>query len=69
MATVRRLALAPWTEERIVPRYYMHLVDGHDVLLDLDGVELAADKVADCALDQARDCMAGDVHDGRLDLR
>ena len=51
-----------------MPKYFMHLVDGTDVLLDPDGVELAADKVAPYSLLQARDCMAGDVRDGRLDL-
>jgi hypothetical protein len=51
-----------------MPRFFMHLVDGSDVLLDPDGVDLAAEAVARCALVQARDCMAGDVKDGRLDL-
>ena len=51
-----------------MPKYFMHLVDGTDVLLDPDGVELAADKDAPYSLLQARDCMAGDVRDGRLDL-
>jgi hypothetical protein len=51
-----------------MPRYYMHLVDGSDELLDEDGVELPIDAVAESALLQARDCMAGDVKSGLLDL-
>ena len=47
----------------------MHLVDGTDVLLDPDGTEMAAEKVASATLTSARDCMAGDVRNGRLDLR
>ena len=51
-----------------MPRYFMHLIDGTDVLLDPDGVEMAIEAVTGTALAQARDCMAGDVKDGRLDL-
>ena len=51
-----------------MPKYFMHLVDGTDVLLDPDGIDLLAEKVAPFALLQARDCMAGDVKEGRLDL-
>ena len=47
----------------------MHLMDGTDVLLDPDGTELAAGAVEPAALRAARDCMAGDVKGGRLDLR
>ena len=52
-----------------MPRYFMHLVDGVDVLIDPDGTELAFEAVAAKALAAARDCMAGDVHQGVLDLR
>ena len=52
-----------------MPKYYMHLVDSVDVLLDPDGVELAPEKVSPAALRAARDCMAGDVQNGQLDLR
>ena len=50
-------------------RYFMHLIDSTDMLLDPDGLELPAEAVACTALRAARDCMAGDVHNGRLDLR
>ena len=49
-------------------RYYFHLVDSIDLTLDPDGIEMTADAVAGVALVQARDCMAGDVKNGRLDL-
>ena len=52
-----------------MPHYFMHLIDGIDRLLDPDGVEMPAHGVGSAALRAARDCMAGDVHDGRLDLR
>ena len=51
-----------------MPRFFMHLVDGTDVLLDRDGTEMAAESVAPATL-AARDCMEGDVRNGRLDLR
>lgn len=51
-----------------MPRYYTHLVDGTDVLLDPDGVERPADTLVAATLAQALDCMAGDVHQGYLDL-
>ena len=50
-------------------RYFLHLIDGTDMLLDPDGVELPADGVARAALNAARDCMCGDVRHGTLDLR
>lgn len=52
-----------------MPRFFMHLVDHLDVLLDPEGLELPAAAIAATALFQARDCMAGDVLAGRLDLR
>lgn len=52
-----------------MPRYFMHLMDDTEVMLDPDGIEMAADAVERAALTAARDCMAGDVRDGRLDLR
>lgn len=51
-----------------MPRYYMHLIDSTDEVLDPDGVEMAPDDVARKALRAARDCMAGDVLQGRLKL-
>jgi hypothetical protein len=56
-------------EEPLVPRYFMHLVDSTDVLRDPDGVVIPAELVERVALRAARDCMAGDVKHGRLDLR
>lgn len=46
----------------------MHLVDGEDILLDPEGLTMAADAVPASALAQARDCIAGDVRDGRINL-
>jgi hypothetical protein len=40
-----------------------------DVLLDLDGSELPTEGVAQKALASARDCIAGELHDGRVDFR
>ena len=51
-----------------MPRYFMHLVDSTDVTLDPDGVEMPPEAVAGAALLAARDCMAGDVKNGRLDF-
>ena len=52
-----------------MPRYFMHLVDSIDVLLDPDGIEIPKDAVAEKALASARDCIAGDVREGCVDLR
>ena len=48
--------------------FFFHLKDGVDILLDPDGVEIPAQAVAASALAQARDCIAGDVQRGLLDL-
>ena len=50
-------------------RYFFHLRDGTDEILDREGVVLLADAVADAAVLAARDCMAADVKRGKLDLR
>ena len=47
----------------------MHLVDSVNVLLDPDGVELPSDGIQQKALASARNCIAGDVREGRVDLR
>ena len=52
-----------------MPRYYFHLIDSTDCLLDPDGLEIRTEDVAKKTLECARDCLAGDVKDGRLDLR
>lgn len=51
-----------------VARYYFHLRDGEDHLIDAEGIELFADAVSGVALVQARDCMAGDIKTGLLKL-
>lgn len=53
-----------------MPRFFLHLRDGTDVALDDEGSEhfdLDALKVA--MLTEARDCIAGDVKKGIIDLR
>jgi len=52
-----------------VPRYFMHLIDRTEVLLDPEGLEMPAEAVKRAALTAARDCMCGDVRNGELDLR
>ena len=52
-----------------MPRYFMHLVDGVDVLLDPDGIEIPNGAIVQKALASARDCIAGDVREGCVDLR
>jgi hypothetical protein len=51
-----------------MPRYFLHLIDGTNMLLDPDGVLMPPEMVERVALRAARDCIAGDVHHGRLDL-
>jgi hypothetical protein len=51
-----------------MPRYFMHLRDGTDEILDPEGVELSAEAVAPAALAAARDCIAGDVRRGVVEL-
>jgi hypothetical protein len=46
----------------------MHLVDGSDMLLDPEGSEMHCVDVPSKAMLAARDCMANDVKDGRLNL-
>jgi len=51
-----------------MPKYFFHLRDGADLLLDPDGVEMPQESVAGAALREARDCIAGDVRHGRINL-
>ena len=51
-----------------MPRFFMHLVDDVDILLDAEGLELPFEALQGRALASARDCIAGDVQEGRLDL-
>ncbi|MDY6922527.1 MAG: hypothetical protein SWI22_01040 [Pseudomonadota bacterium] len=52
-----------------MPRYFIHLVDGEDLTLDPDGVELGLEAIGPYTLLNARDCIAGDVRNGLVDLR
>lgn len=52
-----------------VPHYRLHLRDGVDELLDPDGVYISADAVPGFALRAARDCIAGDVMNGRIEFK
>ena len=52
-----------------MPRYFLHLRDGSDELLDPEGLILPEEAVEGAALLAARDCMAADVRQGLLDLK
>lgn len=52
-----------------MPRYFLHLKDSIEVVLDPEGVEMRVEAIPGVALAAARDCMSGDVKAGRLDLR
>jgi hypothetical protein len=50
-------------------RYYMHICNGSGFVVDEEGRELADDATARLeAVAAARDVMAGDLREGRLDL-
>jgi hypothetical protein len=49
-------------------RFFFHLVDGEDVLLDPEGVEIARDDIAASALRQARSLISSDARDGEIQL-
>lgn len=51
-----------------MPLFFFHLRDGVDQVIDPDGMNLPFEKIESVALLQARDCMAGDVKSGCLDL-
>ena len=53
-----------------MPRFFMHLRDGTDEMLDPEGVELPDIEAARTkVLAAARDVLAGDVRHGLIDLR
>lgn len=52
-----------------MPLYKLHLRDGIDELLDPDGVHMSADAVPGFALRAARDCIAGDAINGRIEFK
>ena len=49
-------------------RFFFHLVDSVDVLLDEEGIELPRDDVAQNAMRQARSMIAHDAAAGRIDF-
>lgn len=51
-----------------MPKFFFHLRDSTDEVLDPDGVQMPLEAVAGAALLQARDCMSADVRKGTLDL-
>ncbi len=51
-----------------MPRFFFHLVDSLDVLLDEEGSVMAAEAVPSHALRNARDLIAGDAQHGRVNL-
>jgi hypothetical protein len=53
-----------------MPRYFLHLRDGTDELLDPDGKDYSDLPALHAAvMANARDCIAGDVRIGIIDLR
>ncbi|HEX8579585.1 MAG TPA: hypothetical protein VIA98_14290 [Allosphingosinicella sp.] len=52
-----------------MPRFFMHLRDGTDEVLDPDGVEMPAEAVSGYTLATARDCMANDIRTGTVSLK
>ena len=51
-------------------RYFMHLRDGTEQILDPEGLEFATiEAVRKAALVSARDLMTGDIREGVIDLR
>jgi len=51
-------------------RYYLHLRDGTDELLDPDGIEFPTlEALRKGVLANARDVMAGDIGNGIIDFR
>jgi len=53
-----------------MPQFFFHLRDGHDVLLDGEGIELAGlEAAAAQALKEARSLISHDALEGRINLR
>jgi hypothetical protein len=51
-------------------RYFLHLRDGTDEVLDPDGVEFGSlEALRTAVLKNARDVMAGDIQNGVIDFR
>ena len=54
----------------MVPRYFLHLRDSIDELLDPEGIELPdMDALKKCVMETVRDLIVGDVRDGIIDFR
>jgi hypothetical protein len=52
-----------------MPRFYFHICNGHGFIEDEEGVDLPDEPAARRnAVEAARDVMAGDLREGRLDL-
>jgi hypothetical protein len=52
-----------------MPRFYFHICNGHGFVEDEEGVDLPDEAAARRnAVEAARDVMAGDLREGRLDL-
>ena len=51
-----------------MPRFFFHLRDSVEVLLDEEGSVMAPEAVAGRALTNARDIMAHDARQGRINL-
>lgn len=51
-----------------MPRFFLHLRDSIDEVLDPEGLLIPAEAIAGAALMAARDCIAADVRTGRIDL-
>jgi len=57
-------------EERPMARYYMHLRDGTEQILDPEGLEYpSVEALRKAVLVAARDLMTGDIREGVLDFR
>jgi hypothetical protein len=57
-------------EKRSVKRYFLHLRDSIDELLDNEGAELPdMEAVRSTVMAAARDLIAGDLRNGVIDLR
>ena len=51
-------------------RYFLHLRDGHDEILDPDGIEFPTiEALRQGLLESARDLICGDVRQGQIDFR
>ena len=56
-------------EESFEARYFMHLRDGTEEILDPEGIEMSQHAIVGMALKSARDCIAGDAHQGVINLK